>query len=170
MHPDAHHPYHTLPWLGRLTVQVAGYEDSLKRGDRRAADRALRHAVIHRLKAMRARLQDAIREWTRRETTAQATTHVGTLERVMAHLDRVIERIQRADPRIETAYEESKVGAERANFLHAAHLAVFEQAEAMVRHFDAPDIHHDRLAHLEADLQELERRLDEKAAIYRKLD
>jgi hypothetical protein len=170
MNPDAHHPYHTLPWLGRLTIRVPGYEDSLKRGDRRAADRALRQAVIHRLKAMQARVQDAIRECTTRETTAQASTHVHTLERVMSHLVRVIERIQSSDTRIEASYEESKVGAERANFLHAAHLALFEQAEDMVRHFDAPDLHHDRLAHLEADLREVERRLDEKAAIYRKLE
>jgi hypothetical protein len=170
MHPDAQHPYHTLPWLGRLTIKVAGYEDSLKRGDRRAADRALRQAVIHRLRAMQSRVQDAIRECTTRETTAQATTHVHTLERVLAHLVRVIERIQSGDTRIEASYEQAKVGAEKASFLHAAHLALFEQAEEMVRHFDAPDLHHDRLAHLEADLLELERRLDEKAAIYRKLD
>jgi hypothetical protein len=170
MHPDAQHPYHTLPWLGRLSVRVAGYEDSLKRGDRRAADQALRQAVIHRLKAMRLRLQEAIRECTRGEPSAQATTHVGTLERVIAHLDRIIERIHSSDTRIEASYDESKVNAERANFLHAAHLALFEQAEAMVHHFDAPDFHHDRLPHLEADLHELERRLDEKAAIYRKLD
>jgi hypothetical protein len=170
MHPDAHHPYHTLPWLGRLTVRVAGYEDSLKRGDRRAADRALRQAVIHRLKAMRSRLQEAIQQCTSRETSAQATTHVGTLERVTGHLDRIIERVKSGDTRIEASYDELKVGPEKANFLHAAHLALFEQAEEMVRHFDAPDIHHDRLPHLEADLHEFERRLDEKAAIYRKLD
>jgi hypothetical protein len=171
MHPDAHHPYHTLPWLGRLTVHVAGYEESLKRGDRRAADQALRHAVIHRLQAMKSRLQEAIRECTSRETSApaQAGTHVGTLERVIAHLERVAERIRSHDTRIETSYDESEVGSERAAFLHAAHLAIFEQAEAMVRHFDAPDFHHDRLPHLQADLQELERLLDEKATIYRKL-
>jgi hypothetical protein len=169
MHPDAHHPYHTLPWLGRLTVHVAGYEDSLKRGDRRAADRALRHAVIHRLQSMRHRVEEAIGECTSRETTAQLTTHVGTLERVIAHLDRVIERIRANDTRIETSYDQSRVDVERAGFLHAAHLSIFEQAEAMVQHFDAPDLHHDRLPHLEADLQELERLLDAKAAIYRKL-
>ena len=39
----------------------------------------------------------------------------------------------------------------------------------MVTHFDSPDLDHDRLPHLEADLLELERRLDEKATIYRKL-
>jgi hypothetical protein len=170
MHPDAHHPYHSLPWLGRLTVHVAGYEDSLKRGDRRAADRALRHAVIHRLQAMRLRLQEAIGECTNRETTVQATTHVGTLERAIAHLDRVIERIRTSDTRIESSYNESRVGVEKAGFLHAAHLSIFEQSEAMVQHFDAPDFHHDRLPHLQADLQELERLLDAKAAIYRKLD
>jgi hypothetical protein len=126
--------------------------------------------VIHRLKAMRARLQEAIREWTTRETTAQANTHVGTLERAITHLDRVIDRIHTHDTRIEASYEQSQVGSEKAAFLHAAHLGIFEQSEAMVRHFDAPDLHHDRLPHLEADLLELERLLDEKATIYRKLD
>jgi hypothetical protein len=166
MHPDHQHPYHTLPWLGRLTVHVAGYEESLKRGDRRSADRTLRLAVIHRLQAMRSRLEDAVRQVVSRE----ATTHIGSLERAIAHLDRVIERLHRSDSRIEASYEEAKIGSERAGFLHAAHLAIFEQAEALVRHFDEPDIHHDRLPHLEADLLELERRLDEKATIYRKLD
>jgi hypothetical protein len=165
MHPDAHHPYHTLPWLGRLTVQVAGYDDSLRRGDRRAADRALRLAVIHRLQAMHARLEEAVRQCTSRE----ATTHLGSLERAMAHLDRVIERIRASGSRIEESYDENDIGSERAAFLHAAHLSIFEQAEALVMHFDEPDIHHDRLPHLEADLRELEHRLDEKASIYRKL-
>jgi len=166
MEPDAQHPYHSLPWLGRLTVDVAGYQDSLKRGDRRAADRTLRLAIIHRLQTMRSRLEDAIRECKARE----ATTHINSLERVVGHLDRVIERIRYHDTRIESSYDEAKVGREQAGFLHAAHLSVFEQAETLVRHFDEPDIHHDRLPHLEADLQELEHRLDEKVMIYRKLD
>jgi hypothetical protein len=165
MHLDTHHPYYSLPWLERLTVRVPGYEDSLKRGDRRSADRALRQAVLQRLQAMHARLEEAKRECQRRE----ADSHIVSLERAIAHLDRVIERIRTSDTRIEASYEEARVGAERANFLHAAHLAVFEQAEALVKHFDAPDLDHDRLPHLEADLQELELRLDEKARIYRKL-
>jgi hypothetical protein len=165
MHPDAHHPYHSLPWLERLTVSVAGYDDSLKRGDRRSADRALRLAIVHRLQGMRARLEDAIRLCTLRE----AQSHIPTLERVVNHLDHVIGRIHASDSKIESSYEEAKVGSEQAGFLHAAHLAIFEQAEAMVRHFDEPDLHHDRVPHLEADLQELERRLDEKAMMYRKL-
>ncbi len=166
MNPDSHHPYHTLPWLGRLTVHVAGYEDSLKSGDHRAADRALRLAVIQRLEAMRARLEEAIRQCLQRE----ATSHIGSLERAIAHLDRVVARIRTHHTRIEESYDKSVVGAEKSGFLHAAHLAIFEQAEALVRHFDEPDIHHDRLPHLEADLQELEHRLDTKATIYRKLD
>jgi hypothetical protein len=166
MNPDAHHPYHSLPWLGRLTIHVAGYEDSIKRGDRRAADRALRKAILQRLMAMHSRLEEAIQECIAHE----ALRHVDTLERIKGHVDRVIERVRASDTRIEESYDESKVGSERASFLHAAHLAMFEQAEALVRHFDEPDFHHDRLAHLEADLQELERMLDEKALIYRKLD
>jgi hypothetical protein len=166
MNPDARHPYHSLPWLERLTIHVAGYEDSFRRGDRRAADRTLRMAVIQRLRAMRALLEEAIRQCNARE----ATSHVGSLERVVAHLDRVIARFQSSDTRIESSYDEAEVGPEKADFLHAAHLSLFEQAEALVKHFDEPDIHHDRLPHLEADLQELERRLDEKAMIYRKLD
>jgi hypothetical protein len=165
MQPDAHHPYYSLPWLERLTIQVPGYQDSLRRGDRRSADRVLRQAISQRLQAMRSRLEETIRQCQIRE----ATTHIGSLERVVGHLDRVIERMHASDTRIETSYDEARVGAEQAAFLHAAHLAVFEQAEALVKHFDAPDIHHDRLPHLEADLHELERRLDEKASMYRKL-
>lgn len=166
MQPDVHHPYHTLPWLGRLTVELPGYDDSLKRGDRRAADRVLRHAVIQRLGAMRLRLEEAIRECVRHEMPRP----IVSLERTIAHLDRIIDRVRSSDARIESSYDDALVSSERAAFLHAAHLAIFEQAEALVRHFDEPDIHHDRLPHLEADLQELERRLDEKATIYRKLD
>jgi len=166
MHPDSHHPYHSLPWLGRLTIHLADYDESLKRGDRRTADRVLRKATIQRLEAIHARLEEAIRECTERA----ATTHIGSLERAIAHLDRVLARIHSSDARIEASYDEAKIGAEKAGFLHAAHLSVFEQAEALVTHFDAPDFHHDRLPHLEADLRELEDRLDEKATIYRRLD
>jgi exonuclease VII small subunit len=166
MNPDSLHPYHSLPWLGRLTIHVAGYDESLKSGNRRAADRALRLAIIQRLEAMRSRLEEAIRQITQRE----ATSHIGSLERAIAHLDRVVARIHSNDTRIEASYDEAKIGREKAGFLHAAHLAVFEQAEALVAHFDEPDIHHDRLPHLEADLRELENRLDEKATIYRRLD
>jgi hypothetical protein len=126
----------------------------------------LRIAIIHRLQGMRSRLEEAIRQCDLHE----AHRHVATLERLVVHLDRIIERIHANDTRIEASYDEAKVGSERAGFLHAAHLSIFEQAEIMVRHFDEPDIHHDRLPHLEADLQELERRIDEKAMIYRKLD
>jgi hypothetical protein len=166
MHPDTKHPYHSLPWLGRLTVHIAGYDESLKRGDRRAADRALRLAMIQRLEGVHSRLEEAVRQCTKRA----ATTHIGSLERTIAHLDRILARIHSSDSRIEASYDEAKIGAEKAGFLHAAHLALFEQAEALVSHFDEPDIHHDRLPHLEADLQELEHRLDEKATIYRRLD
>src|SRR4029078_9802034 len=110
MHPDAHDPYHTLPWLERLTIQVAGYQDSLKRGDRRAADRTLRQAVIHRLQAMRSRLQEAIRQCNLRE----ARSHVGSLERVVGHLDRVIDRIRTSDTRTETSYNTTAGGPEPA--------------------------------------------------------
>jgi hypothetical protein len=166
MQPDAHHPYYSLPWLERLTVRVAGYEDLLRRGDRRAADRTLRMAVLHRLQAVRLRLEEAIRQCLARE----ATSHIPSLERVLGHLDRVLDRIHAGDTRIETSYDEAKVGSERASFLHAAHLSLFEQAESLVKHFEEPDLHHDRLPHLEADLQELERLLDEKARIYQKLE
>jgi hypothetical protein len=145
---------------------VAGYEDSVRTGDQRAADRALRLAVIQRLGAMRARLEEAVRQCNVRG----ATSHIASVERAIDHLDRVMERFRASDRRIEASYDEAKVGSERASFLHAAHLAIFEQAEAMVRHFDEPDIHHDRMPHLQADLRELEHRLDEKVAIYRKLN
>jgi hypothetical protein len=166
MQPEAFHPYHSLPWLARLTVHVPGYEDSVKEGDRRSADRTLRTAIVQRLQGMRGRLEEAIRQCALHE----AHRHVATLERLIGHLDRVIARIHLTDSRIESSYDEARVGPEKAGFLHAAHLSVFEQAEIMVRHFDEPDIHHDRLPHLESDLQELEQRLDEKAMIYRKLD
>jgi hypothetical protein len=167
MHPDSHDPYHSLPWLERLTVHVAGYDASLKRGDRRAADRTLRSAIVLRLQGVRSRLEEATRQLSHREDPSPS--HHSSLERVMVHLDRVIDRIRGSDSRIESSYEELKVGPERASFLHAAHLALFEQTEALVRHFEEPDFHHDRLPHLEADLQDLEQKLDEKAMIYQKL-
>jgi len=167
MHPESD-PYHSLPWLERLTVNVAGYADSLRRGDRRTADRTLRSAIIHRLQGVHVRLDDAIKQLLQRETPSPS--HVATLERVIGHLDRVIGRFRSGDTKIESSYERATVGSEKAAFLHAAHLALFEQTEALVHHLDEPDIHHDRIPHLEADLHELERRLDEKAMIYSKLD
>jgi len=166
MSSHAHHPYHTLPWLERLSVHVAGYQDSLDRGDRRGADRAIRAEVLRRLGQMHSRLEGAVRDCLRRE----ATSFLPVLERTLAHLDRVIDRIRANDSRIETSYDEARIDPAKAAFLHEAHLAVFQQADALLKHFDEPDLHHDRLAHVEADLQELERRLDEKARGYGELD
>ena len=165
MKPNASHPYYSLPWLQRMAVHVPGYQDSLDRGDRRLADRSLRMAVVDRLRDMHKRLDEAIRQCERRE----ASTQQHSLERVVAHLDRVLERIQASDHRIESAYEDGQVGPAKADFLQKAHLAVFEQAEAMVKHFEEPDLHHDRLPHVESDLFELERRLDEEARKYREI-
>lgn len=165
MKPKSSDPYYSLPWLQRMAVHVPGYKDSLERGDRRHADRTLRTAVIDRLRDMHKRLDEAIRQCDRRE----ALTQKQSLERVVAHLDRVIERIRASDHRIETAYDDGHVGPAKADFLQAAHITVFEQAEAMDKHFEEPDIHHDRLPHVEADLSELERRLDEEIQKYREI-
>src|SRR3954466_8018799 len=105
MSSHTHHPYHSLPWLERLSIHVAGYRDSLDRGDRRGADRAIRAEVLRRLAQMHSRLQGAIRDCARRA----AAGVIPVLDRIVGHLDRVIERIRSSESAIETWYDETRI-------------------------------------------------------------
>lgn len=180
-----------LPWLDRLAVHIPGYGGYLDRGNRRAADRALRDAIAKRLSEARARLEEAIRRCIERdklgivpemegleregapplkELNAQARerhqllTEVSALERVERHLDRVAERVRSTGSGTDDFYT-AHIEVQKADSLHAFDLELFERAEGLVRRFDAPDTDHDFLASVEAELREFEKKLDERALL-----
>jgi hypothetical protein len=149
-----------LPWLEQLAVHIPGYGGYLERGNRHAADRALRDAIAKRLGVLRARLEQAIRGCVARG----ALTEVTSLQRVEQHLDRIIQRIRAAGSGTDAFYQHAELKAAEADSLHAFDLALLERAEALVQQFDGdPDLHHDFLANFEAELSQLDQKLDERA-------
>lgn len=181
-----------LPWLDRLAVHIPGYGGYLDRGNRRAADRALRDAIAKRLGEVRTRLEKAIRTCIERdqlgivpemqaleqegtpplkEINAQARerhqllTEASALERVERHLDRVIERVRSAGSGTDSFYTTPHIDEQKADSLHAFDLDLFERAEALVGLFDAPNAEHNFLASLESELSDFEKKLDERALL-----
>jgi hypothetical protein len=181
-----------LPWLDRLAVHIPGYGGYLERGNRRAADRALRDAIAHRLGTARANLEKAVRACLERDALGilpeiqgleqegtvalgeiaaqekerhQLLTEVSALERIRSHLDRVINRLGSAGSGADAFYSAGNLDLAKADSLHAFDLDLFERADALVRRFDAPDLNHDFLAELEADLTQFEEKLDERAML-----
>jgi hypothetical protein len=177
-----------LPWLDRLAVYIPGYGGYLDRGNRRAADRALRDAIARRLADARNRIEQAISacadrnslgpigglEWLGQEgPRSQAKlseedegrrpmlSEVSSLERVRSHIDRIAARLQSAGSGTDAFYSTRNLDAAKAESLHSADLALFELADSLVQRFDTSS-GHDFLANLEADLNHFEQKLDER--------
>lgn len=148
-----------LPWLDRLTAYIPGYGGYQDRANRRAADRALRDAIAGRLTVFKAQLERAIRECLDRN----ALTEINPLERILREVERVANRLHSAGSGTDAFYGATNLPADKTDSLHALDLALFDRADALAKHFEEPDTHHDRLARIEADLEEFERKLDERA-------
>jgi hypothetical protein len=154
------HTPRNLPWLEQLAIHIPGYGGYLDRGNRLAADRALRDAIAQRLGVLRTRLEQAIRGCVDRN----ALSEVNSLTRVEQHLDRITQRVRAASSGTEAFYQAPDLKAAEADSLHAFDLALLERAEALVEQFDNdPDLHHDFLANFEAELSHFDHKLDERA-------
>jgi hypothetical protein len=156
------HPSH-LAWLDRLTTRVPGYSGYQTRADRRSAAYALRDALDRRLTSLKTQIQQAIHSCLHRE----ATTEIGALERIDLHIDRVCERVRGLGSKLDTFYDAPDLHAAKVDPIHAIDHDALEYADALAHQFEKPDISHDRLAEIEAGLNALERKLDERALLMR---
>jgi uncharacterized coiled-coil protein SlyX len=95
----------------------------------------------------------------------QRLSEVGVLERIERHLDRVAERLRAAGSGTDEFYSAANMKPSEADALHAFDMALFERAQAIVDRFDGPNVNHDFLADLEADLNQFEKKLDERAML-----
>jgi hypothetical protein len=154
-----------LPWLDRLTVRIPGYGGYLDRANRRADDRMLREAVARRLAEGRARIDEAIRQCVDRG----ALSEINALERIQKHVDRVVERLRAAGSGTDEFWQAGHFEVGKADPLQALDLTLFDRADAFIADFDAPDLDHNRLVKLEADLLEFDRKLDERALTLQKI-
>jgi hypothetical protein len=150
-----------LPWLDHLEVSLPGYGGYQKQASRREADRTLRHAIVHRLRAARAHLEQAKHECVRRE----AQTEADTLERVERQLDRLLERLGRETPGLDMFTVASDLGPAEADSLHALDLSLLERADLLSHRFEMPDSDHNRLAEFVAGLYDLEKKFDRRALL-----
>jgi hypothetical protein len=148
-----------LPWLDRLTAYIPGYGGYQDRANRRAADQALRDAIAARLGSFRSEVERAMRECINRE----ALTELNALERIQRHVDRIASRLHSAGSGTDAFYRAADLAADKADSLHAVDLALFDRADGLSKRFEEPDTHHNRLALIEKDLDEFERKLDERA-------
>jgi hypothetical protein len=152
-----------LPWLDRLAVRIPGYGGYLERGNRRADDRVFREAVADRLHSARPKLEQAIRQCLDRG----ALTEINSLERIAQHLDRLAERVRSAGSGSDDFYMLGHLPADKADPLQALDYALFDRADKVLAEFDAPDHDHDCLVRVEADLNDFERKLEERSLLLR---
>lgn len=156
------HPSH-LPWLDRLTTRVPGYSGYQSRSHRRSAAFALRDALDRRLSALKTQIRQAIHSCLHRE----ANTEIAALERLDLHIDRVQERVRGLGSRIDEFYDAPDLQPTAVDPIHAIDHDVLERAEELAHAFEKPDAEHNRLAEIEAGLNLLERKLDERALLLR---
>lgn len=154
-----------LPWLDRLTMSVPGYGGYVSQKSRRAAAFALRDAILRRLTGMREGLETA------KKSCENLNVHTGvaSLNRVEEHLELIIERVQGLGTRVEDFYESPDFENERLAPIYGADLALLNQTDKLLRHFEHPEATHNMLADLEGDLREFEAMLDGRALMLRGL-
>jgi hypothetical protein len=154
------HPQN-LPLLDRLTTHIPGYGGYQVRGQRRAAERALRDAVASRLDRLKVHIDESIRACVDRN----ALTEINALERIQRHIGRLAERVRAAGSGTDDFYSTAELNTDKANPIYAIDLTLFEQADNVARVFDQIDPAHDRLAHVEECLNDFEKTLDERALL-----
>jgi hypothetical protein len=181
-----------LPWLEQLAIHIPGYGGYLDRGNRRAADRALRDAIAKRLAQVSSRIEKVMSALVDREAFGPtgslkgleqegnwwlakmraggseprpSLSEISALERVRKHADRIAARLQSAGSGTDAFYSSHHLDAAKADSLHAFDMNLFQRAEGLVQRFDAPDADHDFLANLEAELNHFEQKLDERSLL-----
>ena len=150
-----------LPWLDRLAAKLPGYGGYAKRAERRKADQVLRDAVADKLNGLKRRLEEAVRQCIDRG----ALTEINALERAEKHIERIVNRLHSAGSGSNDFYAADDLNPNKTDALYALDLALFDRADELERLFDAPDEHHDRMARIEAALNDFEAKLDERARL-----
>jgi hypothetical protein len=148
-----------LAWLDRMGTSVPGYAGYTTREKRRAAAFALRDAINRRLEVLARELEGARVHCREHE----AVSEIRAVERLEAHVARIIERVNGLGTRYEHFYAAPDFDVRRVDPIHKIDLSLVEQAELLARSFERPDTSHDRLAEIEAELNELEVMLDGRA-------
>lgn len=151
----------TVPWIERVAQWVPGYGGYLERGNRRAADQALRDVVAAKLTQSRTGLEQTIRMLVDRGELNK----LAPLERVGARLDRLASRIKTAGSGTSEFQGSDKLDPQKADALHAFDFDLLERVETLAKHLNVPDHDGDWLAHVETDLDDLQRKLDERTSL-----
>lgn len=154
-----------LAWLDRLRMSVPNYSGYDSRGDRRSAAFALRDVLSQRLSAVRTQLDRAISSCEREKLHSE----VQALDRVGHHLDRIIQRIGGLGTRLGGFYSGPDLSGEVLTPVYSIDHSILDRVDALAKRFETPGKHHDMLAMLVSDLNELEDKLDERAILLRKL-
>jgi hypothetical protein len=119
----------------------------------------LREAVARRLGVGRTKIEEAIRQCVDRG----ALTEISALERLLKHLDRVTERLRAAGSGTDSFWQAGHFEVGKVDPLVSIDLSLFDRADGFINTMDSPDLDHNRLARLEGELAELDRKLDERA-------
>lgn len=155
-----------LPWFDRLKMSVPGYGGYDERGHRRKAAFALRDVLSHRLSEVRTQI-DRARSSCERENLI---TEIRALDRVGNHLDRIIQRVGGLGTRVGNFYEKPDLDVAKLAPVYALDHAILEYVDNLAQRFESPDVSHNFLADIEAGLEELENKLDERAILLRKVN
>lgn len=163
--------FRALPWLDRLNLVLPGHGGYQDPEQRRAAELALRNAIVNKLKDARAAIEQAVHALKKRHANSGAPTEteIASLRRAESHLDALIARGQRhADH--EEFYRAGPLDSQKAEALHAFDLELYELAEDVLQRLTLPDTSHDLLANVELDLQRFEVKLELRALILSALE
>jgi hypothetical protein len=149
--------------LERLAMRVPGYQGYHARAHRRTADVALRSAITLRLDEAHERIDNAAARCREKE----AMTEAAALERIGEHIRRVSQRVRAASSGVEPFYGAHDFRHSKADALHAVDHAMLEVVDEFLDLCIHQAPGHDWAAHLQSELDAMERKLDERAHIHR---
>ncbi len=152
-----------LPWLDRLNVHIPSYSGYERSAHRVAADAALREAVAQRLDLARSNIDEAIRVCNERN----ATSEVGSLQRIAEHFQHVAQRVRTASTVESDFTEAGDFGPAKADTLHALDHALLDRADNLIALTRQQGKGHDWLAKIEQELNGFEQKLDVRAMMHK---
>ncbi len=152
-----------LPWLDRMSVRIPSYAGYLDRAKRRETDALVRQAIADRLARLKLEIEMAIRNC---QSHDNITTEANTLKRLENHVDRVYQRVHSTAASPVNFFETGDLSANAADQLHEFDLDLLLQSDHLLQRFERPSPDHNLLAHVESELNELEKKLDERVTLF----
>jgi len=153
-----------LTFLDQLASYIPGYGGYQDRASQRATNRAFRNAIALSLESLKPHLDALIRECTRRE----AHTEIHALDRALRHVESMTQRLRAAGVGTDAYFASGgHLPPAHENPLHEFDHALYAKLDTLKQRFEKPSLHHDFLAEVEADLKEIEAKLDERALLIR---